>query len=69
MKYTLLITLFITTILRGGAQVTITLTPDVVNTTLNADSFEVRAKATLKNTSTVTKKFTWTRSLGLLGVR
>jgi Secretion system C-terminal sorting domain len=63
MKYTLLITLFITAILRGGAQVTITLTPDVVNTTLNADSFEVRAKATLKNTSTVTKKFTWTRTI------
>jgi Secretion system C-terminal sorting domain len=63
MKYTLLFTLFLTTILRGGAQVTITLTPDVLNTGVLVDSFETRAKATLKNTSTTTKKFTWTRTI------
>ena len=63
MKYTLLIALFFTAILRGGTQVTITLTPDVVNTYVNTDSFEIRAKATLKNTSTVTKRFMWTRSI------
>lgn len=63
MKYTLLIVLFFTVILRGGTQVTITLTPDVVNATVLIDSFETRAKATLKNTSSTTKKFTWTRTI------
>jgi hypothetical protein len=63
MKYTLLFTLFFTFILRGGAQVTLTLSPDIVNATVHPDTFEIRAKATLKNTSTVTKKFSWTRSI------
>jgi Secretion system C-terminal sorting domain len=63
MKYTLLFVLFLTTILRGGAQVTMTLTPDVLNTGVLVDSFETRAKAVLKNTSTTTKKFTWTRTI------
>lgn len=63
MKYSLLIALFFTAILRGSTQVTLTLTPDVLNTTVQPDSFEIRAKATLKNTSTVAKKFTWTRTI------
>jgi Secretion system C-terminal sorting domain len=63
MKYTLLFTLFLAAILRGDTQVTLTLSPDIVNATVHPDTFEIRAKATLKNTSTATKKFTWTRSI------
>ena len=63
MKYTLLAVLFFAFILRGGAQVTLTLTPETLTTYVNPDSFEIRAKATLKNTSNATKKFTWTRTI------
>ena len=63
MKYILLKVLFFAFILRGGAQATITLTPETLTTYVNPDSFEIRAKAVLKNTSTQTKKFTWTRTI------
>ncbi len=63
MKYSLLIlTLFIAT-LSSVAQVTITITPQEIRSTVNPDSFEVRAKATIKNTSSSTKKFSWTRTI------
>jgi Secretion system C-terminal sorting domain len=63
MKYFLLFTLFFAALLRGGTQVTLTLSPDIVNAPVHPDTFEIRAKATLKNTSTVTKKFSWTRTI------
>jgi Secretion system C-terminal sorting domain len=63
MRYTLLLLLFCLEILRGHAQSTITITPQVQNVNVNSDSIEIRAKATIKNTSTTTKKFTWKRSI------
>jgi hypothetical protein len=63
MKYNLLALLFCLQILNGYTQVTITITPQVQNVSVNSDSIEIRAKATFKNTSTTTKKFTWKRSV------
>ncbi|MDZ7876024.1 MAG: T9SS type A sorting domain-containing protein [Saprospiraceae bacterium] len=65
MKRLLLIyTLFFAQILRGVSQnITITLTPQIVNAPVSLDSFEVKAKAVFKNTSTVTKKFVWKRTI------
>lgn len=63
MKYILLVTLFSLQILRGYAQSTITITPQVQNVNVNVDSPEIRAKTIIRNTSNVTKKFTWTRSI------
>jgi Secretion system C-terminal sorting domain len=45
------------------AQVTVTLTPQVVNAGVPTDSFEVIAKATFKNTSSTSKKFVWRRTI------
>ena len=65
MRYILLTVFFFAFILRGGAQatITLTLTPETLNTYVNPDSFEIRAKAVLKNTSAQAKKFTWTRTI------
>jgi Secretion system C-terminal sorting domain len=63
MRYTLLAILFCFQILRGYAQATITITPQVQTASVIPDSFEIKAKATIKNTSSVTKKFTWTRNV------
>jgi Secretion system C-terminal sorting domain len=67
MRYTLLFLLFCLEILSlplgGHAQSTITITPQVQNVNVISDSVEIRAKATIKNTSTTTKKFTWKRSV------
>ena len=65
MKKSILVLLLISAqILRGLSQnVTITLTPQIVNAGVSIDSFEVRAKALFKNTSTTTKKFVWKRTI------
>jgi hypothetical protein len=66
MRYTLLAILFCLQILNlplGYAQATITITPQVQTASVAPDSFEIKAKATIKNTSGVTKKFTWTRNV------
>jgi Secretion system C-terminal sorting domain len=63
-KYVLLILVFTTIImLRGTAQVTVTITPNAIASTVNPDSFEIKGKATFKNTSSATKKFTWVRNI------
>jgi hypothetical protein len=49
-------------LLRGGAQ-TLSLIPQTSNVSVNIDSFEVRAKVTLKNTSNQTKRFAWQRNI------
>jgi Secretion system C-terminal sorting domain len=65
MKKIILISLIISTqILRGLSQnVTITLTPSIVNANVSLDSFEIKAKAIFKNTATTTKKFVWKRTI------
>lgn len=65
MKRLLLIyTLFFAQLLRVGAQnITISLTPQIVNAPVSLDSFEVKAKAIFKNTSNSTKKFVWKRTI------
>ena len=65
MKKTILVLLLISAqILRGVSQnITITLTPQIVNANVSIDSFEVRAKAIFKNTSATTKKFVWKRTI------
>lgn len=50
-------------ILRGAAQVTLTLTPAIVNTSVNSDSFEIKGKSVLKNTANQTKRFVWQRNI------
>jgi hypothetical protein len=61
----LLLVLFLSNIiiLRGQAQVTLTLTPPIVNSSVNPDSFEVKGKSVLKNTATQTKRFVWQRNI------
>jgi Secretion system C-terminal sorting domain len=65
MKHLLLV--FILTnafILRGYAQqVTLTLTPGIVSSSVNPDSFEVKGKSVLKNTASQTKRFVWQRNI------
>lgn len=65
MKRLILISLlFFLQILRGVTQnITITLTPQIVNAGVPIDSFEVRAKAIFKNTAASTKKFVWRRTI------
>ena len=64
MKHFLLIILFTNAfILRGQSQVTLTITPGIVNSTVHPDSFEIRGKATLKNTSSQTKRIVWQRNI------
>jgi predicted Zn-dependent protease with MMP-like domain len=63
MKSTVLTIVILMLTLAGFAQVTITLTPETVNASVIPDSFETRAKATLRNTSTQTKRFLWTRTI------
>lgn len=63
-RLVLIYALFLTQILRGLSQnITITLTPQIVNANVSLDSFEVKAKAVFKNTSTSTKKFVWKRTI------
>lgn len=50
-------------LLRGYGQVTVTITPGIVNSAVNPDSFEIKGKATLKNTSGQTKRFVWQRNI------
>ncbi len=63
MKYSLLFFFFSMFILRGGAQVTLTLTPINQTVAVNPDSQLVIAKAQIQNTSNQTKKFTWLRTI------
>lgn len=64
MKHLLLVLLLTNIIiLRGNAQTTLTLTPPIVNTSVNSDSFEVKGKAVLKNTASQTKRFVWQRNI------
>jgi hypothetical protein len=63
MKRYLLFFLFFAFLLRGYAQVSIQITPNNVSSAVNPDSFEVRGKATIRNTSNQTKKFTWVRNI------
>ena len=50
-------------LLRGQSQVTLTLTPGIVNSSVHPDSFEIRGKATLRNTSNQTKRVVWQRNI------
>ena len=50
-------------ILRGQSQATLTITPGIVNSTVHPDSFEIRGKATLKNTSSQIKRVVWQRNI------
>ena len=61
--FLLVFTLFCIVILRGGAQVTLTLSQPVVNAAVNIDSFEVKGKSILRNTSNQTKRFVWQRNI------
>ena len=63
MKQILPILLIFNGFILRGQTVTVTLTPQTVNTAVHPDSFEVKAKANFKNTATTTKKFTWSRSI------
>jgi Secretion system C-terminal sorting domain len=63
MKYSLLILTLLMATMSSVAQVTVTITPQDIKSTVNPDSFEIRAKATIKNTSGQTKKFSWTRTI------
>ena len=63
MKNSLLFLMFFAFLLRGSSQVTISITPQVLSSSVNPDSFEIRAKATIKNLSNVTKKFSWRRNI------
>ncbi len=64
MKHLLLVILFANTfILRGQSQVTLTITPGIVNSSVHPDSFEIKGKATLKNTSSQTKRIVWQRNI------
>ena len=62
-RFLLVFLIFTALILRGSAQVTLTLTPQIVNTAVVPDSFETKGKATLRNTSTATKRFLWQRNI------
>jgi hypothetical protein len=60
----LIYALFFAQILRGGSQnVTINLSPQIVNAGISADTFEARGKAMFKNTSNSTKRFAWKRTI------
>ena len=66
MKQLLLVLLLANIIILRGytqAQVTLTLTPPIVNTSVNPDSFEVKGKSVLKNTASQTKRFVWQRNI------
>jgi Secretion system C-terminal sorting domain len=63
-RLVLIYCLFFAQILRGVSQnVTINLSPQIVNATISPDTFEVRGKAMFKNTSNSTKKFAWKRTI------
>jgi hypothetical protein len=64
MKRILLVFFFVNVLLlRGYGQASLTITPGIVNSTVNLDSFEVKGKAVLKNTSSQTKRFVWQRNI------
>ncbi len=64
MKHLLLIILFVNAfILRGQNPITLTITPGIVNSSVHLDSFEIKGKATLKNTSSQTKRIVWQRNI------
>ena len=64
MKHLVLVFLFANAVLlRGYGQATVTITPGIVNSTVNPDSFEIKGKATLKNTSSQIKRFVWQRNI------
>ena len=63
MRYILLTLVFLLSILRGGAQVTLGISSTEVRTILSAESYEERAKVVIKNNSSQTKKITWQRSI------
>lgn len=64
MKHLLLILALINLfILRGAAQVTLTVSSPIVNASVNSDSFEVKGKSVLKNTTNRTKRFVWQRNV------
>jgi hypothetical protein len=62
-QFLLTITLFTGLILRGYAQITVTITPQQINAAVHPDSFEIKAKANFKNTSNQTKRFVWQRTI------
>jgi hypothetical protein len=63
-RLVLIFCLFFAQILRGVSQnVTINLSPQIVNAGISADTFEARGKAIFKNTSNSTKKFAWKRTI------
>ncbi len=62
-QFLLIFLLFNTLILRGDGQVTIALSSGIINMSVNPDSFEIKGKATLKNTAKQTKKFVWQRNI------
>ena len=64
MKHFLLFILFANAfLLRGQTQVTLTIMPGIVNSSVHPDSFETRGKATLRNTSSQTKRVVWQRNI------
>jgi diaminopimelate epimerase len=63
-RLVLICLLFLAQILRGVSQnITINLSPQIVNANVSTDSFEVKAKGSFKNTASVTKKFVWKRTI------
>ena len=63
-RLVLIYALFFVQILRGISQnVTINLSPQIVNVSTSMDTFEARGKAFFKNTSNSTKKFGWKRTI------
>ncbi|MBL7815713.1 MAG: T9SS type A sorting domain-containing protein [Saprospiraceae bacterium] len=63
MKHRLLFFLVVNIFVLRGYSQTLTITPGIVNTSVNPDSFEVKGKATLKNTSAQTKRVVWQRNI------
>ncbi len=66
MKYTLLIFFLTAAILRGGAQTNFSLSSYDVKAFVHPDSFEVKGRMTLVNTSNQSKKFVWQRQVTTL---
>jgi hypothetical protein len=60
----LIYALFFAQILRGVSQnITINLSPQIVNAGISIDTLEAKGKAIFRNTSNSTKKFAWKRTI------
>lgn len=66
MRYILLILILIMVILRGGTQTTLLLSSRDVKAIVSPDSFEVKGRMTIMNTSNQAKKFVWQRQVTAL---